>query len=99
MTTLAATSTAFLFPEGNASMIKTKRSGSLKMTNQPEKPHFDRIYRLSLEIEERQIDIKELYKAAKESEIDVKLLRRSVRLAMEDEDKKAERRELEHQAH
>ena len=68
------------------------------MTNQPEKPHFDRIYRLSLEIEERQIDIKELYKAAKEAEIDVKLLRRSVRLAMEDEDKKAERRELEHQA-
>lgn len=63
-----------------------------------EKPHFDRIYRLSREIEERQIDIKELYKAAKEAGVDVKLLRRSVRLAMEDEDKTNERRELERQA-
>ena len=63
-----------------------------------EKVHFDRIYLLSLEIEERQTDIKELYKAAKDADIDVKLLRRTVKLAMEDEDKKAERRELEHQA-
>ena len=64
----------------------------------PEKVHFDRIYRLMLEIEERQIDIKELFTAAKDADVDVKLLRRSLKLAMEDEEKKAERRELEKRA-
>lgn len=68
------------------------------MTNQPEKLHFDRIYRLLLEIEERKEDIKGLYQSAKDADIDMKLLKRSLRLAMEDEDKKAERRELERRA-
>lgn len=64
-------------------------------SNHPEKPHFDRIFALEREIVERRGDIKELYSAAKQSDIDVKLLRRSVKLALEDEDKKKERRALE----
>lgn len=68
------------------------------MTNTPEKPHFDRIYRLLIEIDERKEDIKALYQSAKEADIDMKLLKRSLRLAMEDDDKKAERHELERRA-
>ncbi len=67
-------------------------------SNQPEKPHFDRIYALAKQNAENAEDIKELYKSAKDGGVDVKLLRRTVRLALEDDDKKRDRRELEGKA-
>lgn len=68
------------------------------IANTPEKPHFDRIYALAKQNAENAEDIKELYKSAKHSDIDVKLLRRTVRLALEADDKKKDRRELEGRA-
>lgn len=69
------------------------------IANTPEKPHFDRIMRVELEIAERKEDFKALWQSAKETEgVDVKLLRRAVKLALEDEDKRDERRELERKA-
>ncbi len=61
----------------------------MTLTNQlPEKAHFDRILALELEITELRTDLKELMSAAKQAGIDTKLLRRSIKLALEDEDKK-----------
>jgi len=68
------------------------------MSNLPEQPHFDRIYRLAKESKENAIDIAELYKSAKAAGIDVKVLRKSVALALEDDDKKRERRAIEGKA-
>ena len=43
-------------------------------------------------------DVKQLYKDAKGADVDVKLLRRAIRLALEDDEKKRERHELENKA-
>ncbi len=67
-------------------------------SNQPEKPHFDRILRVELEIAERREDLKALWQSAKNAELDVRLMKRAVKLALEDEDKRDERRELERKA-
>ncbi len=68
------------------------------IANQPEKPHFDRIMRVEREIAERREDLKALWASAKDAELDVRLMKRAVKLALEDEDKRDERRELERKA-
>lgn len=68
------------------------------MTNQPEKPHFDRIFTLEFEIGERREDLKAVCQAAKEAGIDVKKLRLAVKRALADQDKLQERRDLEDEA-
>jgi len=65
------------------------------MTNQPEKPHYDRIFTLEFEIGERREDLKAVCQAAKEAGIDVKKLRLAVKRALADQDKLQERRDLE----
>lgn len=68
------------------------------IANTPEKPHFDRIYALAKQSKENGEDIKELKKAAKKDGTDVKVLMKAVALALEDDDKKRARREIEGKA-
>lgn len=68
--------------------------------NTREKPHFDRIMNVEREKQERIDDLKALWESAKEA-LDkdaLRVLKRAVKLALEDPDKAAERRELERQA-
>lgn len=58
----------------------------------PEKPYFDRAVRLENEMAALREDIKEVYTEAKErAAIDVKALKRAVKLYLEPSEKKAER--------
>ena len=71
-------------------------------SNHPEKPFLTRAIALATEIAERQDDLKAVYEEAKEAEgvgkEGVKVIKRAVRLAMEDADKKRARRTLENTA-
>lgn len=70
------------------------------MTNQPEKPHFDRIMQTEREIASYKEDLKALWQSAKDA-LDkdaLKVLKRGVKLALEDPDKAEERHELERKA-
>ena len=65
----------------------------------PENPFFMDIIALEEEIAERKLDIKHLYKDAKEAEgVDVKLLRRAVKLHMEGDERRRARKRLEETA-
>jgi hypothetical protein len=70
------------------------------MTNIAEKPHFDRIMQIEGEIAERREDLKALWQSARDAldKDDLKVLKRAVKLALEDPDKAKERRELERKA-
>ena len=71
-------------------------------SNHPEKPFLTRAIALATEIAERQDDLKAVYEEAKEAKgvgkEGVKVIKRAVRLAMEDADKKRARRTLENTA-
>jgi uncharacterized protein (UPF0335 family) len=65
----------------------------------PENPFFMDIIALEDEIAERKADIKQLYNDAKETEgVDVKLLRRAVKLHMEGDEKRRKRKRFEETA-
>lgn len=70
------------------------------MSNIAEKPHFDRIMRVEQDIRDGKEDLKALWQSAKEAmdKENLAVLKRAVRLALEDDDKKRARRELEGQA-
>jgi hypothetical protein len=70
------------------------------ITNTPEKPHFDRLMQAERDIASYKEDLKALWQSAKDA-LDkdaLKVLKRAVKLALEDPDKAEERRELERQA-
>ncbi len=65
----------------------------------PENPFFMDIIALEDEIAERRADIKQLYKDAKGTKgVDVKLLRRAVKLHMEGDEKRRKRKRFEETA-
>ncbi len=69
------------------------------LANQPpENPFFMDIISLEVEIDEHKADIKQLYADAKTEGIDVKLLRRTVKLHMEGDEKRRKRKKLEETA-
>jgi uncharacterized protein (UPF0335 family) len=66
--------------------------------NTPEQSHFDRIIRLEREKQNLSEDIKSVYAEAKEDpdfHEDIKVLRRAVRLALESDEKRQKRRQLD----